>query len=102
MLEKKWLRNHFEFFFKSQFAPLSSNSSNGGTNIITIKGRSFYTNLKWVWKYSKLELFIPITSNKNEQESNKNLKAITGQLEPNSLNRPWEQCPLRKWNLTLQ
>jgi hypothetical protein len=46
-------------------------------NITTSKGRSFCANIKCVSKWSGLELFAPIASNKNMQESNKNMEVMT-------------------------
>jgi len=59
----------------------------GDTHIVATKGKIFCINLKWAWKINELELFILITSNNNVQKSNRNLNAMLGQLEPNSLNR---------------
>jgi hypothetical protein len=44
-------------------------------NVATI-GKSFHTNLKWVWNKSELELPTLITSNKNKRKFTKNLKVM--------------------------
>jgi hypothetical protein len=49
-----------------------------GTHTTDIGGKSFHTNLKRAWKDNEYKLLTPITSNKNGQESNKNLEAMTG------------------------
>jgi hypothetical protein len=46
-------------------------------DVATIVGRSSYTNFKWAWNGGEFELFALITSNKNEREFTKNVKAMT-------------------------
>jgi hypothetical protein len=43
----------------------------------TTIGKSSQTSLKWAWNENEHELLAPITSNKNEQKSTKNLETMT-------------------------
>jgi hypothetical protein len=87
MLKLKWSRNLSKILYWSWSTLFFVNCPKGDTHAITIEGKIFYNNLKWAWKISDLELFIPIASNKNVRKSNKNLKAMLRQLKPNSLKR---------------
>jgi hypothetical protein len=53
-----------------------TNYSKKGTHVIALKGISFPTNFKCMWKGSGIELLTPIASNKNMQKFNKNLKVM--------------------------
>ncbi len=57
---------------------LSTNCSKGGTHVIAPGGRSFRVDFKCAWKGNGLKLLTPITFNKNEYKSNKNLEAMMG------------------------
>jgi hypothetical protein len=52
---------------KSIYVLLFANCSQKGTHAISIGGRNFHTNLKWVWKDFEPKMFIPITSSNNGQ-----------------------------------
>jgi hypothetical protein len=78
MLEKEWLCSLFEIVSWSGYAPLSTSYSKGAKHVVITKGRSSRNNFKCAWEGNELELLAPIASNKNERESNKNLKAMIG------------------------
>jgi predicted DNA-binding ribbon-helix-helix protein len=48
----------------------------GGMHNVATIGKSFRTNLKWVWNKSELELPTLIASNKNKRKFTKNLKVM--------------------------
>ncbi len=56
---------------------LLANCSKRGTHVVDPRGKNFHINFRCAWKGRGPELFAPIVSNKNMQESNKNLEVMT-------------------------
>jgi len=53
---------------------LLANYSKGGTHVVAPRVKSFFVDLKCVWKGRGPKLFTPIVSNENKQKSNKNME----------------------------
>jgi len=71
-----------------------------GTHVITLMGISFHIDFKHTWKGNGLELLTLIVSDKNMQESNKNLKVMIKTINVQLFKWVVEAMTFEKINLT--